>query len=127
MKNHQSPTHNFIIGILIGIFISGLFLMLNRKSSNLHLPNTVIQFPLEPTVDNQFSKNHQMESKIDINSAPIDTLMTLPGIGETKAAAIINFRERYGSFEQIEELTYIQGIGQNLFDQISNLIYVSSK
>lgn len=101
--------------------------MLNRKSSNLHLPNTVIQFPLEPTVDNQFSKNHQMESKIDINSAPIDTLMTLPGIGETKAAAIINFRERYGSFEQIEELTYIQGIGQNLFDQISNLIYVSNK
>ena len=62
--------------------------------------------------------------KININTASIDELDTLPGIGPEKAKAIVDFRENFGRYVAIEDLLYVLGIGQSLFDQISDKITV---
>ncbi|MCH8346774.1 MAG: helix-hairpin-helix domain-containing protein, partial [Chloroflexi bacterium] len=60
--------------------------------------------------------------KIDVNSAGLDDLMTLPGIGEVKAQSIVRHRESNGPFDEIEELLTIRGIGQGTLDAIRDLV-----
>ena len=55
---------------------------------------------------------------ININTASVDELIALPGIGPTLAERIINHRERYGSFRIIEQITDVSGIGEQRFADI---------
>lgn len=63
--------------------------------------------------------------QIDINTAAREQLMTLDGIGESKAAAIIAYREEHGRFKKIEDIMNITGIKNGVFDKIKNKIRVS--
>ncbi len=62
---------------------------------------------------------------VDINTADKSVLMTLPGIGETKADMIVKYREEHGAFESIEDLMNIPGIKKGVFDKIKDSIKVS--
>ena len=66
----------------------------------------------------------ETSSLININLASITELMTLPGIGETKANNIISYREENGFFKAIEEIKNVSGIGDATFDQFKALITV---
>ena len=59
---------------------------------------------------------------ISINSATISELCTLPGIGESTAEKIIEYRNNYGSFNSLEELKNISGIGEKKYEKIKELI-----
>lgn len=63
--------------------------------------------------------------KIDINRAEVWLLTALPGIGETRARAIVEYRRQHGPFRSISELTKVEGIGATTYDQIKNLITVA--
>ena len=63
--------------------------------------------------------------KININRAEEWLLEALPGIGATKAKAIIIYREQNGFFKHTSELMKVEGIGQALYDQIKDLITVT--
>lgn len=67
----------------------------------------------------------QKENTVNINTASKDDLMTLPGIGESKAAAIIACREEKGSFTSIEEIKNVAGIGDGIFNRLKDLITVN--
>ena len=69
-------------------------------------------------------KNVETDGKININTAGKDTLMTLPGIGESKADAIIAYREARGKFQNTEELMNIRGIKEGIYNQIKDLSIV---
>ena len=60
----------------------------------------------------------EITSKVSINTSTKEQLMTLQGIGESKANDIIKYREENGLFETIEDLKKVPGIGENLFAQI---------
>jgi competence protein ComEA len=62
--------------------------------------------------------------KININTASADELMNLKGIGEKKAAAIIEFRKSKGLFKQPEDLIKVPGIGPKTFEANKNRIAV---
>lgn len=64
------------------------------------------------------------ESKININTASIDNLMTLSGIGESKAKAIISYRELNGNFTSIEEIINVSGISENIYEKIKDQITI---
>ena len=64
----------------------------------------------------------QMQARININSADKETLMTLPGIGEAKADAIIAYREKTGGFSSAEELMNVEGIAEKLYSGLAELI-----
>ena len=64
------------------------------------------------------------EGKININSADKTTLMTLSGIGESKANAIISYREEHGDFKSTEEITNVSGIGKATYANLKDNIIV---
>lgn len=111
-----------IVGVLIGVLLSGIFLLVFGMisiSSQPPLDNSVIIDDSEQiTLTKDSSEAINNAGKININSADISTLDGLPGIGEEKARAIITFREKYGYFQELDELLYVPGIGENLFNAI---------
>lgn len=51
---------------------------------------------------------------VDINTAGLEELMALPGIGEKRAQAILDYREEHGPFEYVEDLIQVPGIGEGI-------------
>lgn len=65
------------------------------------------------------------DGKVNINTASKEELMTLPGIGESKAETIVQYREEHGNFESIEGLMEIPGIKEGVYNKIKDGIKVS--
>ena len=61
---------------------------------------------------------------ININTATIDELMTLNGIGESKAKAIIEYRTNNGNFTKIEDITLVNGISETIYAKIKSNITI---
>ena len=64
------------------------------------------------------------EGKVNINSDDIFELCSIPGIGESKARAIIEYRRENGDITDINELLEIRGIGEKILENISEYIYI---
>lgn len=62
--------------------------------------------------------------KVNINKATIEELMTLTGVGESKAKAIVDYREENGNFKSIEEIKNVSGIGDALYENIKEGITI---
>lgn len=76
----------------------------------------------ETTKDKE--NNNQTNTKINLNTATLEELKTLSGIGNSKAQAIIDYRDEKGGFKTIEELIEVPGIGQSTYDEIKDNITV---
>lgn len=68
--------------------------------------------------------NQSAKALINLNTAGKGELITLPGIGEVKAQAIIDYREKYGSFYSTEEIMNVNGIGEKTYAQLKDLICI---
>lgn len=66
-------------------------------------------------------------TKININTATIDELIQLPGIGEVKAKNIIEYRNKNGYFTDIDDLINVNGIGEKTLDKIRNYITIGEE
>ena len=64
------------------------------------------------------------QTLVNINTAGIEELMRLPGIGEVRASAIIEYRKSVGAFEKIEDIMNVKGIKTGIFNKINHLICV---
>ena len=79
----------------------------------------------EPNIpDNAVIPEDSNNGKININTATSEELQTLSGIGESKAQAIIDYRNTNGPFNSIEEIVNVSGISENLFAKIKEDITV---
>lgn len=81
------------------------------------LPLVLLLFLLLPTF--------AYAAVVNINTADAALLDTLPGIGPTKAAAIVDYRESHGPFKHIEDIQEVSGIGPSTFAKLSSQITVS--
>lgn len=61
---------------------------------------------------------------VNINTAGPEELMTLPGIGESRAGDIITYREKHGAFEEKEDLQKVPGIKENMYAKLEDKIVV---
>ena len=68
------------------------------------------------------SKEEAKEGKVNINTATVEELKTLKGVGEKKAEAIIEYRKKNGSFKTKEDLMKVRGIGKKLFESFEERI-----
>lgn len=73
---------------------------------------------------NEIKSNNNKKLKININTATKTDLETLPGIGESTALKIIEYRKKKGKFKLIEDIKQVNGIGENKFNKIKELITV---
>lgn len=65
------------------------------------------------------------ETLVNLNTATVQELQTLSGIGEKKAEAIITYREANGSFQTIDDLKKVKGIGEKTFDSLKESITIN--
>lgn len=66
-----------------------------------------------------------LSQKIDINRAEVWLLMALPGIGEVRAEAIVEYRRQNGPFRHTYELVKVEGIGATTYERVRDLITVA--
>ena len=62
------------------------------------------------------------DGKVNINTADAEKLMTIPGIGPSKASAIIQYREEHGPFNSADAIMEVSGIGQKTFERLESFI-----
>ena len=96
--------------------LAAMLLCFAQRSTAMTLPNSL---PWEPPA----AEAPAVEGRVNINTAGPEELMTLPGIGEVRALAIIDDREANGPFVYPEDLIRVKGIGAGilagLLDQIT--------
>lgn len=151
LKKFQYPIILFLVFIIIA---SGIFLILNNqnipdeqqqlailsaKITDLEKQiNSVPQQDAVTIIDKNVPSDLQTEAsqsdeevaeeeisdKININTASLEELDILSGIGQAKAQDIIDYREQNGSFKVIEDIQNVKGIGSGIFAKISEQITV---
>lgn len=120
MRTRFSPARErgLIVLVAIGIIASGLALFLPSLVHKAAIEVAPIELSgvrvLRPTFLDS-------PPRVDLNSAGIEELEKLPGIGPSKAASIVEYREAHGPFHSLDELANVTGIGQGIIDKISDL------
>jgi competence protein ComEA len=71
------------------------------------------------------SSESNQKGLININTASVDVLDQLPGVGQVKAETIVEFRTKNGPFLAIDDIKNVPGIGPELFNQIKNQITIN--
>lgn len=78
----------------------------------------------DQTFDGADTGTTNKSDKVNINTASKEELMALPGIGETRASAILAYRQKNGLFSSIEELKEVEGIKEAVFAKIKVYIEI---
>ena len=98
--------------------ISGLLVL-----SALAIQAPVVHAEVESSKQTQH-KETNIQQRIDLNSATVEQLISLPGVGQSKAKAIIKYREEVGPFLEVAQLTQVKGIGEKMLSKIENHVRV---
>jgi len=121
--NHHVQTaqeRGVIIFVALGILAAGLALLIPRIPS---APPTIEPIELIG-VSILIPTFLDHAARIDLNTATVEELTRLPGIGEVLAARIIAYREDHGLFQTLEELKEVSGIGEKVVEAIAELVSV---
>lgn len=115
------------IGIFLGFILSGFVFI---YFSNAHkIPISVVHIEIILTPEATLVGNSQeiipSGNILDINTASVEEFILLPGIGNTKANAIIEYREKNGKFKSIDDLLLVPGIGPDILSHIREFISVN--
>lgn len=116
-----------------------IWIYTNSEIEKLKLEQSSVKYMISecncPVVDNTTCLNSENEDKdknmsnstntiVNINTATLEELMTLDGVGESKAKSIIEYREKNGKFNSIEEIMNVSGIGESAFNKIKEFISI---
>lgn len=103
----------FFIGIKFNSFIE-----------SRDLPTIAVDETFSDEADNSYDDSYVI--RVDINTDNMFLLCQLPGIGEGKASAILEYRKENGDFCYIDELLNVPGIGESIYNDIKDMIYIGT-
>ena len=110
------------IGIAMCLVIFGYNMIdFFGKDSNIKISGDIIS---QENYNNTQKEENINENFVNINSASEEELTSLKHIGPAMALRIIEYRETHGGFMNIDEIKNVRGIGQAVFEDIKNYIYV---
>lgn len=135
-ENNQMPSYQIIVDIKGEVKNPGLYYLSSdsRVIDAINIAGGVTAYAdiervnlatklTDEMVINIFKKETSSNNnKISINTASVDELTKISGIGEVKAKAIVEYREKYGYYMSLEEIIKSGAVNDKLFDQIKELI-----
>lgn len=139
MKISKLELISLLLAAAFGAFAAGWFLRgassaqpvrvetehLLAQPTAVVLPTAQLSATPDPSPAPSAEQTPAPDGKIDLNTATAEELMTLPGIGEKRAADIIADREANGPFRMPEDLTRVDGIGEGILEGLIDLVTVS--
>ena len=111
--------------ILVGItsaflcLLVGIFVGRNANQGYIPIQNAIDTYT-QPTINGTIA----YDGRIDLNTATIQQLQLLPGIGSTLAQRIIDYRAEHGNFASIEDLLQVNGIGEKKLEAIKAYVKI---
>ena len=109
-----------IMGIFIGRqSISGMVVIPEVPVTSTHSVDSIVE-----DIEENRQTNYGESGKVNINTASVSLLQTLPNIGSVLAQRIVDYREENGNFLVPEDLLMVEGIGEKRLDEIREYITV---
>lgn len=138
-NNYSNSLNNIIVEVKGEVYRPGIYIVLegsrvndiinlcggfttNALTTNINLARVIKDGELINIASKESVTT--ISDKININSATVEELMTLSGIGETKAKSIVLYRSEKGNFMFIEDIMNVSGISIALFEKIKESICV---
>jgi competence protein ComEA len=90
----------------------------------IYVPRVGEEVDFSSSFMSQQSDGADGDGKVNINTADTEKLMTIPGIGPSKASAIIQYRDENGPFASVDAIMDVSGIGQKTFERLESFITV---
>ena len=120
----QHITLLMCITLIFCAFLLGFFLGRNQNHEVVHISSLSLNanHNITPTMPSEIPDAEEVHFPININDATLQELMALPGIGETIAKRIVDFRKFNGNFAKPEELLHVDGIGPSKLEAILDYI-----
>ncbi len=78
----------------------------------------------EEIMDAEMVEKNEMIEKVNINTADMEQLMQLPGVGEGTAKKIIDYRKSNGQFKTLDQLKLIPGIGEKKYKKMEDMLTI---
>lgn len=117
------PERGLILLIAVALLASGVLLFATRerpvpalRSEPVVLENVLVVLP-----------TFRDAGPIDLNTALVEELVRLPGIGPVLAGRIVAYRKEHGPFSSIDELIAVSGIGPVVLEEIRELVTIDSE
>lgn len=121
-ENKKQKIYNHIgILLVIGI-LGGAGLLLVKYSDGKKEPIKITEPPKTQQAQPAEVKGEQVSAKVNINTASLEDLDKLTGIGPATAQKIIDYRTQNGLFKTIEDIKNVSGIGDSKFEAIKDSI-----
>lgn len=103
------------------VFCAGWFAGGLRRDGSYTVTSDAL-FPADATDAPTPRPTFVSDVPVDLNTAALDDLTALPGIGEAKAQAILDYRREHGPFRRVEDVMKVKGIGEGIFQQLEPYI-----
>jgi competence protein ComEA len=87
------------------------------------LMTTSANFAIADTPKSKISQQYM--TKVNLNTASLEQLVSLPGVGEKKAAAIIEYRTKNGKFKSVDDLVNVKGVGKKMLEKLKDQVKTS--
>lgn len=87
------------------------------------LLTTTANFALADPAKSKISQKQM--TKVNLNTASLEQLVSLPGVGKKKAAAIIEYRIKNGKFKSVDDLVKVKGVGKKMLAKLKKLVKTS--